>query len=65
MIPKSTEEITEEERRKFFGLKEGEGDGDPFYSKENMVKLKKSLEQAKNGQFVTVTFDELRTMIYG
>ena len=65
MIPKSAEEITEEERRKFFGLKEGEGDGDPFYSKENMVKLKKSLEQAKNGQFVTVTFDELRTMIYG
>ena len=65
MIPKSADEITEEERRKFFGLKEGEGDGDPFYSKENMVKLKKSLEQAKNGQFVTVTFDELRTMIYG
>ena len=65
MIPKDSESITEEERRKFFGLKEGEGDGDPFYSKENLLHLMKSVEQAKNGKFVTVTFDELRSMIYG
>ena len=65
MIPKDVDSITEEERRKFFGLKEGEGVGDPFYSKENLLRLMKSVEQAKNGQTVTVTFDELRSMIYG
>ena len=65
MIPKDSESITDEERRKFFGLKEGEGDDDPFYSKENLLHLMKSVEQAKNGKFVTVTFDELRSMIYG
>ena len=65
MIPKDVDSITEEERRKFFGLKEGEGEGDPFYSKENLFRLMKSLEQAKTGHTVTVTFDELRSMIYG
>ena len=65
MIPKSAEEITEEERRKFFGLKEGEGDGDPFYSKESMLWHMQSLEQLKNGQVVTGSFDDLKAMLDG
>ena len=59
------EDITEEDRRKFFGLKEGEGDDDPFYSKESLVKLLRSVEQAKHGLVVTVTMEELRTMLDG
>lgn len=57
--------ITDEDRRKFFGLREGEGDDDPFYSKENMFHLMKSLEQSRRGQVVTVTMEELRTMVNG
>ena len=57
------EDITEEDRRKFFGLKEGEGDDDPFYSKENLVHLIKSIEQFKRGQVVTVTFEELSDIL--
>ena len=59
------EDITEEDRRKFFGLKEGEGDDDPFYSKESMRWHMKSLEQLKNGQVVTISFDELKEMLNG
>ncbi len=65
MIEKDINSITDEERRKFFGLKEGEGEGDPFYSKESMLWHMKSLEQLKNGQVVTVTFDELKEMLDG
>lgn len=59
------EDITEEDRRKFFGLREGEGDGDPFYSKESMIWHMKSLEQLKIGQVKTITFDELKDLLNG
>lgn len=55
----------EMERRKFFGLSEGECNDDPFYSVENMRRLQKSIAQAKRGQVVTVTLEELRKLVYG
>ena len=65
MIPRDVDSITDEERRKFFGLKEGEGEGDPFYSKESMLWHMESLDQLKKGQVVTVTWDELKAMLDG
>ncbi|MBQ9441824.1 MAG: hypothetical protein IJU55_02295 [Selenomonadaceae bacterium] len=65
MIPKSADEITDEERRKFFGLKDGEDDNDPFYSKENLLRLMRSIEQLKNGQVVVVPFEKLKEMLNG
>lgn len=38
---------------------------DPFYSEENIVRLKKSAEQLERGQVVTKTLDELRKLVYG
>ena len=38
---------------------------DPFYSEENMARLKKSIEQLKRGDVVEKTFDELRKLVYG
>ena len=38
---------------------------DPFYSKENLARLKKSAEQLERGQVVTKTLDELRQLVYG
>lgn len=38
---------------------------DPFYSEENITRLKKSIEQLKRGQVVTKTLDELRELVYG
>ena len=35
---------------------------DPFYSPENMSVLRKSLQEAREGKFVTKTLDELRAM---
>jgi len=35
---------------------------DPFYSEENIARLKKSAEQFKRGQVVEKTFDELRRL---
>ncbi len=65
MIPKSADEITDEERRKFFGLKGDEDDNDPFYSKENLLRLMRSIEQLKNGQVVVVPFEKLKEMLNG
>lgn len=38
---------------------------DPFYSKENIARLKKSIKQLERGQVVTKTFDELKELVYG
>lgn len=38
---------------------------DPFYSEENLARLKKSAEQLERGQVVTKTLDELRKLVYG
>ncbi|MBR0061079.1 MAG: hypothetical protein IJP68_06315 [Selenomonadaceae bacterium] len=38
---------------------------DPFYSEENMARLKKSIEQFERGQIVEKTLDELRKLVYG
>lgn len=38
---------------------------DPFYSEENIARLKESIEQLKRGQVVEKTFDELRKLVYG
>lgn len=38
---------------------------DPFYSEENIARLKKSAEQIERGQVVEKTFDELRKLVYG
>ncbi len=38
---------------------------DPFYSEENLARLKKSAEQLERGQIVTKTLDELRELVYG
>lgn len=35
---------------------------DPFYSPSNMIILRKSLQEAKDGKFVSKTLDELRAM---
>jgi len=35
---------------------------DPFYSSTNMSYLRKSIQEADNGKFVTKTLDELRAM---
>ena len=35
---------------------------DPFYSEENLARLKKSAEQLERGQVVTKTLDELRRL---
>lgn len=36
---------------------------DGFYSATNMKRLKHSIEQMKNGQFVTKTFEEFEQMV--
>ena len=38
---------------------------DPFYSKENMKRLERSIKQLEDGQVVTKTIDELQAMIDG
>ncbi|MBQ3451614.1 MAG: hypothetical protein IJG32_05065 [Selenomonadaceae bacterium] len=38
---------------------------DPFYSEENLARIKKSIEQFERGQVVEKTFDELRKLVYG
>lgn len=38
---------------------------DPFYSEENIARLKESIEQLKRGQVVEKTLDELRKLVYG
>ena len=38
---------------------------DPFYSEENMERLKRSIKQLEDGQVVTKTIDELQAMIDG
>ena len=38
---------------------------DPFYSEENIARLKKSAEQIERGQVVEKTFDELKKLVYG
>lgn len=35
---------------------------DPFYSAKNMAALIESIEQAKKGEFITKTLDELEAM---
>jgi DNA-damage-inducible protein J len=35
---------------------------DPFYSAENMAVLRRSVQEANEGKFVTKTLDELRAM---
>jgi len=35
---------------------------DPFYSPANMAVLRKSIQEAGEGKFVTKTLDELRAM---
>ena len=35
---------------------------DPFYSSTNMAVLRKSIQEANEGKFVTKTLEELRTM---
>jgi len=35
---------------------------DPFYSASNMTALRKSIQEANDGKFVTKTIDELRAM---
>ena len=35
---------------------------DPFYSSTNMAVLKKSIQEATDGKFVTKTLEELRAM---
>ena len=37
-------------------------DADPFYSSTNMAVLRQSIQEAKEGKFVTKTLDELRAM---
>ena len=36
---------------------------DPFYSEENIARLKKSIEQLERGQVVEKTLDELKQFI--
>jgi len=38
-------------------------EGDPFYSEANMAHVRKGIEQAENGEYVTMTLDELRTFL--
>ena len=38
---------------------------DPFYSEENMERLKCSIKQLEDGQVVTKTIDELQAMVDG
>ena len=38
---------------------------DPFYSEENLARLKESMAQLKRGQVVEKTLDELRVLVYG
>lgn len=38
---------------------------DPFYSEENMERLKRSIKQLEDGQVVTKTIDELQAMVDG
>lgn len=35
---------------------------DPFYSEENLLRLKKSINQIETGKFITKTMDELENM---
>ena len=35
---------------------------DPFYSQSNMVVLRRSIQEANDGKFITKTLDELRLM---
>ena len=37
---------------------------DPFYSEENLARLKESMEQLKRGQVVEKTLDELRSLVH-
>jgi DNA-damage-inducible protein J len=37
-------------------------DTDPFYSQENMKWIEQSIQQMKNGQIITKTFEELEQM---
>ncbi len=38
---------------------------DPFYSEENLARLKKSIAQLERGEVVEKTLDELRQLVYG
>ena len=38
---------------------------DPFYSEENLARLKKSIAQLERGEVVEKTLDELRKLVYG
>jgi len=44
------------------GKKKGEAAADPFYSEENQAVLRRSIQEANEGKFITKTLDELRAM---
>ena len=43
---------------------ENESD-DPFYSEENIARLKKSIGQLERGEVVEKSLDELRRLVHG
>lgn len=48
-----------------FYTKRKDKSSDPFYSEQNIARLKESMEQLKRGQVVEKTLEELRTLVYG